>query len=208
MAKDIIKKINLFLRLLPIRKYIIIDGWLTKNEALGLYEIARQLPKEALAVEIGSWQGKSTYCIAKGLRRGKVYAIDPFNADTGPSDGQNVKTYEERMGGKNLLNIFQSNMTKLCVSNKVVIKKGYSGDFHDDFEKIDFLFIDGDHSIKGCKNDYNLYAHKIVKGGFIAFHDYYEEREDLGPTHVIKNMPNGEFRFYAQHDSLWVGKKT
>ena len=72
IKRSILKKIHSFHGL---------DGWLTDDEATGLYRVARKLPRNATIVEIGSWQGKSTYCLAKGLRLGKVHAIDPFNAD-------------------------------------------------------------------------------------------------------------------------------
>lgn len=38
-------------------------------------------------------------------------------------------------------------------------------------EKIDFLFIDGDHSEAGVRKDFNLYKNLVRKGGIIAFHD-------------------------------------
>ncbi|HCU80056.1 MAG TPA: hypothetical protein DGN60_02690 [Chloroflexi bacterium] len=37
--------------------------------------------------------------------------------------------------------------------------------------KIDFLFIDGDHSYQGVKRDFELYAPLVRKGGIVAFHD-------------------------------------
>ena len=38
-------------------------------------------------------------------------------------------------------------------------------------EKIDFLFIDGDHSYIGVKEDFHKYKRFIAKGGIIALHD-------------------------------------
>jgi len=38
--------------------------------------------------------------------------------------------------------------------------------------KIDFLFIDGDHSVEAVKNDWNNYSPLVGSGGIIAFHDY------------------------------------
>jgi len=37
--------------------------------------------------------------------------------------------------------------------------------------KIDFLFIDGDHSYEGVKRDFQMYSGLVRKGGLIAFHD-------------------------------------
>ena len=38
-------------------------------------------------------------------------------------------------------------------------------------EKLDFLFIDGDHSYDGVKQDYEMYEQFVRTGGIIAFHD-------------------------------------
>jgi len=37
--------------------------------------------------------------------------------------------------------------------------------------KVDFLFIDGDHSYEGVKKDFEMYSPLVKKGGIIAFHD-------------------------------------
>lgn len=41
----------------------------------------------------------------------------------------------------------------------------------DDFQGIDFLFIDGDHTYEGVKKDFEMYGQFVKKGGIIAFHD-------------------------------------
>ena len=38
-------------------------------------------------------------------------------------------------------------------------------------EKIDFLFIDGDHSYEGVKADFEMYSTLVKSGGIVAFHD-------------------------------------
>jgi predicted O-methyltransferase YrrM len=66
--------------------------------------------------------------------------------------------------------------------------KALSGDSHSpDFKhqvyqefagaKVDFLFIDGDHSEQGVKADFHDYKGLVRKGGIIAFHD------------ILKNQP-------------------
>lgn len=183
-----------------------IEGWLTDKEAYGLYSIARQVKNNGIIVEIGSWKGKSTYCIAKGLKNGKIFAIDPFNADGEPGSKE---TYEETKGDIPLIEQFKTTMNRHSLLNKIEILKGYSSQFIDKFIQIDFLFIDGNHSIEGCDFDYLNYSPLIKKSGFIALHDYYPQREDLGPTWVIKNRLQNDtnFKFIRQFDSLWVARK-
>jgi predicted O-methyltransferase YrrM len=47
--------------------------------------------------------------------------------------------------------------------------------------KVDFLFIDADHSYEGVKKDFEMYSPLVRKGGIIAFHDiipdYYAKLE-------------------------------
>ena len=38
-------------------------------------------------------------------------------------------------------------------------------------KKVDFLFIDGDHTYEGVKRDFDMYSKLVKKGGIIAFHD-------------------------------------
>lgn len=39
------------------------------------------------------------------------------------------------------------------------------------YKKIDFLFIDGDHSYNGVKMDFEMYCPLVREGGIIVFHD-------------------------------------
>lgn len=38
-------------------------------------------------------------------------------------------------------------------------------------EKVDLLFIDGDHTYNGVKNDFKMYKNLVKKDGLIVFHD-------------------------------------
>lgn len=38
-------------------------------------------------------------------------------------------------------------------------------------KKVDFLFIDGDHSYEGVKKDFDMYSGLVESNGIIAFHD-------------------------------------
>jgi predicted O-methyltransferase YrrM len=45
-------------------------------------------------------------------------------------------------------------------------------------QKLDFLFIDGDHSYDGVKKDFEMYSALVGKGGVICFHDIAENRRN------------------------------
>lgn len=189
-----------------IGAYDTIQGFLSPREAAALYHYATRINDAGVVVEIGSWKGKSTYCLAKGLRYGKVFAIDPFDASGDPSAAE---IYKANKGEKPLLAQFQERMAELQVDGRIEVLQGRSADFGEKFEKVDLLFIDGDHSIGGCKADFDLFAGKIVSGGYILFHDYDPRNDELGPTWVIKNLVanNPAFKYIRLVDSLWIGRK-
>jgi predicted O-methyltransferase YrrM len=45
--------------------------------------------------------------------------------------------------------------------------------------QIDFLFIDGDHTYSGVKQDYEMYSPLVRPGGIIVFHDICVHRAEL-----------------------------
>jgi predicted O-methyltransferase YrrM len=189
-----------------IADYLDIQGWLTHQEAVGLFTLANSLGPGSVVVEIGSWKGKSTYCLAKGLNNGRIYAIDPFNA---VGEEGSREAYEQTRGEMDLFDQFLHTLNKYGIAGKVEPLKGYSNDFINKFPAIHLLFIDGDHSIEGCDFDFVHYSPHVVRGGFVAFHDFDPRRDNLGPTWVIKNkiMNNPHYEFYRKYDSLWIAKK-
>lgn len=64
-------------------------------------------------------------------------------------------------------------------------------------KKIDFLFIDGDHSYDGVKDDFSMYSGFVKQGGIIAFHDilledtvgkfYQEIKDNFKHIEIIDN---------------------
>jgi MMP 1-O-methyltransferase len=143
-----------------------IDGWLHHTEGDLLYRLAKNCTEKGVIVEIGSWKGKSTICLAFGSKEGKhipVYAIDPH---TGSSEhrqmfGQ-VWTYDEFIANirKNKLD----DIVKPIVNTSVKAAETF-------YEPVELLFVDGAHEYEEVKKDFELWFPKIVSGGIIAFHD-------------------------------------
>jgi len=195
------------LLLLPIRDYQTIEGWLTKNEALALYRIAKGLPAGACVVEIGSWKGRSTFCIAKGLKDARLVAIDPFDA-SGETGSREV--YAQGRGQQPLVEQFKRNLGQHGLLSKIEIKQGYSQDHVAGVLAVDFLFIDGDHSQAGCERDFNLFSPKVKPGGLLGFHDYDDQRPELGPTWVVENRlrQSADWSPAGRWDSLIVFRRV
>lgn len=77
--------------------------------------------------------------------------------------------------------------------------------------KVDFLFIDGDHTVEGVKADYDDYKEFVRPGGLIAFHDIIENQPlpDNEVYHFWKQVKQGqtteEFVDHPQQCGFGIG---
>lgn len=55
--------------------------------------------------------------------------------------------------------------------------------------QVDYLFIDGDHTYEGVKQDFEMYSPLVRQGGMIAFHDIAPDRS-AEPTHFVDRFWN------------------
>jgi predicted O-methyltransferase YrrM len=107
------------------------------------------------AVEIGCYEGKTTAALAPHCNT--LYTLDPFIR------GRLGICYGEVIARRQ---VERSNL------HNVKFVKAYSWDFAARFEKrVDFIFIDGDHSDEGIQRDWHDWYPKVVNGGVIALHD-------------------------------------
>jgi len=143
-----------------------IPGWLTRDEALFLFESAQKtvnLP--GVIVEIGSWKGRSAVALAYGLKSvgtGTIYAIDPCTPFK-LKDGTRVHTPPEE---------FIAQLKRRGVTDVVVPVIKTSSEAHKQFnDPIKLLYIDGDHSYESALEDYDLWTPHVVKGGIVVLHD-------------------------------------
>lgn len=88
--------------------------------------------------------------------------------------------------------------TKECEDTVVGILNG---------RKIDFLFIDGDHSYEGVKKDFEIFSKYVAVGGIIAFHDVYalfNDNKNVGVRNfwneIKNNYKRDEFTYAITKD--------
>lgn len=201
------------LRYAPLLPFASIDGWLTVDEAIELYELARALPDEQpLAVEIGSWQGKSSICLATGLadkRRPRLCCIDPFDAS---GDAASADTYGARASraGRGLRDVFEANLEAAGVRHVVDVHQGFSHEHAARWrDKIDLLFLDGDHGYDAVKRDFLDWAPKIRPGGWLAMHDVVHAQHE-GPRRVVDELVRTDATWVDSRyvDSMFVARKA
>jgi predicted O-methyltransferase YrrM len=140
-----------------------VKGFLhTPKQERWLYTAARALPDGARIVEIGSYQGRSTICLATGCAGSakRIHAVDPFQ-----SDGDEVPAGD-------FFEAFQSNLRRAGVHQRVVAERCRSTDLAKTWNlPIHLLFIDGSHTYENAKADFEAFYPYVVPGGIVALHD-------------------------------------
>lgn len=165
---------------------------LTLNEAKLLFSLPQKIPKIGVIVEIGSYKGASTILLAKAskiAKRGKVYAIDPFNIEI----KINKPIQEVRAFKKNIFPIFLKNIKKARLADWVVpIVKTSTKAAKNWNRPISLLWIDGNHDYKFVKEDFVFWEKHLKKGGLIAFHD----SRDIG---IFSDFCRGPRKVVKEH---------
>lgn len=140
-----------------------INSHLTLQERSQLYLLTKDCHT---VVEIGSYIGASACCFGAAMKsraeKGRIYCIDTWNND-GMTEGQR-DTWQE----------FQNNT--ISYKEYIIPIRGLSTDVVNkvatDVKSIDLLFIDGDHSYKSVKDDWDAYKGFLKTGSIAVFHDW------------------------------------
>ena len=175
-----------------IEQSLAIKGWMAEQELLWLSEVALSVPKDALVVEIGSWEGRSSSAIY--LSGGKNKTIISIDTWKGSPDEELHKIAQT----EDIFKLYIDNMNNIGISPQDFVRFQY-GHYGVEFEwtgyskiengifylksdsveaskyladnSIDWLFIDGWHT--GLKYDLDAYMPKMKKDGLLSGHDYF-----------------------------------
>jgi predicted O-methyltransferase YrrM len=135
-----------------------------------LFDIAETFGDKKLNyVEIGAYSGGSS-CLMLQRPNTTVISIDLGEPIPKVVVFENVIHYKNN---NNYYKYIQNNSQVIEAKNTLIDVLsnlrvlGYSN-------KIDILFIDGDHSLSGVLADFNMYSDLVEVGGYIVFDDYYD----------------------------------
>ena len=150
-----------------------IHGMIEPRAGEELFSIAYMQSLKGDVLEIGSFQGKSTFFLGSAVKyskNGKMIAVDHFKGNIGKE-----KYYI--VGKKDLSDLekgFKENIKKSGLEGFVSLinKSNHEAVKDIDDNSIRLLFIDGDHTETGVKKDLELFRNKLKKGAIIIFDDY------------------------------------
>jgi predicted O-methyltransferase YrrM len=180
-----------------------IQGWMSHEELGLLYDLAKEvLEKDSLAVEVGSWKGRSAYVIGHACKEkgAKLICIDTFCG----CESQKF-LYEESMK-KGIEKFIDDNIAKNMAGLPVDFVVGNSIDIQECIVNgsLSFCFIDGDHFNPGVKQDLDNFWPKVKMGGIFAGHDYSNEFAE-----VVKEV-NTKFPDIIRREikfTIWLVRK-
>jgi MMP 1-O-methyltransferase len=144
-----------------------VPGHLTEKEARFLGLLAACVPARGTIVEIGSFKGRSTVMLAKVASHygcGPVVAIDPHNSPIllDHQANREASSYQD----------FLDSIHTAGVSAHVESHAAYSKEVAISWNRpIRVLWIDGDHSYEGAKNDLDGFFPHLVPQSVLAYHD-------------------------------------
>lgn len=132
-----------------------IHGWLTDEEG----EALQRLAAGRIVLEIGSWRGRSTVCLAQVATR--VYALDWHRGDADT-------------GAAWTLPDCAANLFRRGLENRVVLLVGRTADVAPLLRNglCDMVFVDGGHDRETVAADLRLALRAVRPGGVLALHDW------------------------------------
>lgn len=172
-----------------------LKGFLDEEEALRLYELAKDASRRGPCLEIGSYCGKSTAYLGFGCREngGVLYSIDHHRGSEEQQQGQEYfdpDLWDKATGQIDTFKIFRATLTTLGLEDTVVpiVTKSMMA-ARQWRSPLSLLFIDGGHTFESAYFDYSNWACHLIPGGYLAVHDIFPDATNGGQApHCIYDL--------------------
>ncbi len=122
-------------------------------------EIAAIKPRNAM--EIGTYLGGTLFLLCRLAHAdARIISVDMYRGSLG---GARKLIYHSFVSKNQRLHVIHGDSHGANTQSRIIEKLGAA--------KLDFIFIDGDHSYEGVRLDFEMYSPLVRPGGVIAFHD-------------------------------------
>lgn len=169
------------------------------------------IPPKTVGAEIGVWQGGSTELFVKTQPK-KLYLVDPWSVEPYQETTETWEHYVDRysaiVGGKDPSSfqkyydqVAEKVQEKYKIYANVEIRRELSIDFFEHLEttgeKLDWIYIDGDHSYEGVYYDFEKALVYVKEGGLIIGDDYGNKKGVVDAVNDWSKKHNKELRKYG-----------
>ena len=196
-------------QLLALIKNQKVKGFLADDEALALYQYARNVPAPCL--EIGSYCGLSTMLLGTACKKSEntLYAVDHHRGSEEHQCGEeyhDVDLYDEQQKQMNSFPAFRRSLSIANIEQHVVPLVCSSSTAARHWKTpLGLVFVDGGHSHESSMFDCMAWSQHLVSGGLLLVHDIFPRPEDggQGPYFALQAVLNtGDFELLPQINSL------
>ena len=154
--------------------------------------ILSKIPPNTVGAEIGVWKGDSSELFLKTVKPSEFHLVDPWSFDAFAENlseeeyEKEIQKYSVLTNGKDRASfeeyydkIYESVKTRFKSYTNVVIHRKTSTEWFNTFDKkLDWIYIDGDHTYDGCLNDLKNCL-KVMKPNSVIFGDDYGNKPDV-----------------------------
>jgi hypothetical protein len=157
-----------------------IKGWLSRDAAVLLYDLARQVTHGCI-VEVGSYRGRSTVALARGAAAGhgpRIYAVEPHEPFVGARGGE-FGPEDRAAFFRNMVRTGAYKHVRLLNTKSEVVAPGWN-------EPIGLLWLDGDHSYEGVRRDFDAWAPHLLPDCGVVLDDV--DDPELGPHRLVQEL--------------------
>lgn len=155
--------------------------------------------KFTTGAEIGVERGQFSKRLCTSNPGLKLYCIDPWLAYPG---------YREHVTQSKLDDFYAETQWRLAPFDCVIIRKPSIEAAADiPTRSLDFIYLDGNHSLLHVVQDLCYWVPKVRRGGIVAGHDYAHQSNKRLPMHVIEGV-NAYVQAYEIKQWFLLGRKN
>ena len=126
--------------------------------------------------EIGVEQGKYAEVLCSSNPDAKYYAVDPW---------LHYRSYRDHVNQEKLEGFYEATRERIRKYDSEIIRE-FSVDAAKHFKdgQLDWVYIDGNHTLPYIVKDLEAWVPKVRKGGIVSGHDYIKNKN--GNNHVVQ----------------------
>jgi MMP 1-O-methyltransferase len=194
-------------------------GFMPLEEGLALFQLAAEASRYGPCLEIGSYCGKSALFLGEGCRvagHHPLFTVDHHRGSEEQQPGQEYhdpELYDRERARFTTLDELIDNIARAGLEDWIIPIIGGSLQVGRYFggRELGLVFVDGSHSEESVANDYETWAPRVRRGGFLCFHDVFSDPRAGGqaPYHVFERArASRAFHFHSQTGSLGVLRRA
>ncbi len=185
------------------------ENWFSAQQADHIADLAYGVRHLGVVLEIGCWEGFSTYHIANKISPDDIYCIDTWAGSVAEDENHTtVLKAKER----DVFKTFCDNMDSLTIGNYIVLREDWRSTVLYSPTVFSFVHIDAEHDYKSVYDCITKFYPFIAQGGVMCGDDYQTasaDRADLqgGVERAVKEYfePLGVI-IHTAHNAWWIFK--